>query len=302
MMDYRELIRGGYDLHVHSAPDVLPRKMDDIEMAQRISASGMSGYAIKSHYFCTSERAELINKLYPECDAVGTITLNSSVGGINPTAMEMAARSGAKLVWFPTCDSAHEIAHVFNGDPNKKLPYWAQIIIQMKEAGIQAPTITILDEDGKLKAPVYEVLDIIAKYDIILTTGHISHEEAFALVAAAKERGVKKIVITHVDFPTTFYSIDDQKRLVEMGAVMEHCYTTWATGKVDFEVTKEQIRAVGPENCILATDLGQKTALYPDEGFLEFARRLYDDGFTADEIRTMTVKNPRRLLGKEEDI
>ena len=111
-MDYKELIKGAYDLHVHSAPDVLPRKMDDIEMAGRIRESGMAGYAIKSHYFCTSERAELINKLYPDCDAVGTITLNSSTGGINPTAVEMAARSGAKLVWFPTCDSAHEIAHV----------------------------------------------------------------------------------------------------------------------------------------------------------------------------------------------
>lgn len=297
-MDYKELIRGAYDLHVHSAPDVLPRKMDDIEMAQRIKASGMAGYAIKSHYFCTSERAELINKLNPECDAVGTITLNSSVGGINPTAMEMAARSGVKLVWFPTCDSAHEIAHVFDGNPNKKLPYWAQIIIQMKEAGIQAPTIKILDDSGKLKQEVYDVLDIIAKHDVILATGHISHEEAFMLAAAAKERGVRNIVVTHVDFPTTFYTVEEQKRFVELGAVMEHCYTTWATGKVDFEVTKAQIREIGPENCILATDLGQKTALYPDEGMLEFAKRLYEDGFSEKEIRMMTVGNPKKLLGK----
>ena len=297
-MDYKELIKGAYDLHVHSAPDVLPRKMDDIEMAQRIKESGMAGYAIKSHYFCTSERAELINKLYPDCDAVGTITLNSSVGGINPTAVEMAARSGAKLVWFPTCDSAHEIAHVFDGNPNKKLPYWAQIIIQMKEAGIQAPVIHILEEDGTLKKPVMDVLDIIAKYDMILATGHVSHEEAFALVKEAKNRGVKKIVVTHVDFPTTYYTVEEQKRFVEMGAVMEHCYTTWATGKVEFEVTKEMIREIEPANCILATDLGQKTALYPDEGLLEFAKRLYDDGFTAEEIRTMTVDNPRALLGK----
>lgn len=297
-MDYRELIKGAYDLHVHSAPDVLPRKMDDTEMAKRIKESGMAGYAIKSHYFCTSERAELINKLYPDCDAVGTITLNSSVGGINPTAVEMAARSGAKLVWFPTCDSAHEIAHVFDGNPNKKLPYWAQIIIQMKEAGIQAPVINILEEDGTLKKMVLDVLDIIARYDMILATGHVSHEEAFALVAAAKNRGVRKIIVTHVDFPTTYYTVEEQKRFVELGAVMEHCYTTWATGKVEFEVTKEMIREIGPANCILATDLGQKTALYPDEGLLEFAKRLYDDGFTAEEIRTMTVDKPRALLGK----
>ena len=51
MFDAKDLIRGGYDLHVHSAPDVLPRKMNDIEMARRIEESGMAGYAIKSHYF-----------------------------------------------------------------------------------------------------------------------------------------------------------------------------------------------------------------------------------------------------------
>lgn len=298
-MDERELIRGAYDLHVHSAPDVLPRRMDDIEMAQRIIDSGMAGYAIKSHYFCTSERAQLVNKQFPACDAIGTITLNSSVGGMNPTAMEMAARSGVKLVWFPTCDSENELAHVFDGNPNKKLPYWAQIVIQMKEAGIQAPTIRILDENGKLKAPVYDVLDIIAKHDIILTTGHIAHDEAFALVAAAKERGVRKIIITHVDFPSTYYTVKEQKQLVKMGAMMEHCYTTWATGKVDFAVTEQMIREIGPEHCILATDLGQKTALYPDEGMLAFAKKLIERGFTSEQVRTMTVYNPRALLGRD---
>ena len=47
----KELIQGAYDLHVHSAPDVLPRKLDDLEMGRRIAAAGMGGYCIKSHYF-----------------------------------------------------------------------------------------------------------------------------------------------------------------------------------------------------------------------------------------------------------
>ncbi len=294
-----ELIKGAYDLHIHSAPDVLPRKMNDLEMAKRIEESGMAGYAIKSHYFCTSERAELIRETYSGCDAVGTITLNSSVGGINPFAVEMAARSGVKLVWFPTCDSAHEIAHVFDGNENKKLPYWAQIIIQMREAGIQAPTIRILDDNGQLKREVYDILNILAKYEIILATGHLSHEETFALVPAAEKFGVKKIVITHVDFPTTFYTIEEQKRLLEYGAFMEHCYTTWATGKVQFEIVSHQIKEIGPEHCIISTDLGQKTAIYPDEGMAAFAEKLYESGYSEEEIRTMAVKNTRWLLGKE---
>lgn len=296
-MVYKELIQGAYDLHVHSAPDVLPRKMDDLEMAQRIIDSGMAGYAIKSHYFCTSERAELIRKLYPDCDAIGTLTLNSSTGGVNPTAVEMAARSGAKLVWFPTCDSRHEMSHVFNGDPDKKLPYWAQIIIQMREAGIEAPTITLFREDGRLKDEVYDVLDILARYRMVLATGHISHEEAFALVKAANERKVEKIIITHVDFPTTFYSIEEQRELVKLGAYMEHCYTTFSTGKISFDVTLEQIKSIGSEHIVLSTDLGQKTADYPDEGMLKFASKLYEHGMKAEAVIRMTVENAKKLIG-----
>lgn len=292
----KDLIKGAYDLHVHSAPDILPRRMDDLEMAQRIVDSGMAGYAIKSHYFCTAERADLVNKLYPRCNTIGTITLNSSVGGVNPTAVEMAARAGAKIVWFPTCDSEYELSHVFNGDPNKKLPYWAKIIIELKEEGIKTPTIKLLNEDGRLKDEVYDVIDVIAKNNIILATSHSSHEETFALVKAAHERKVDKIIITHVDFPTTFYTIDEQKELAKYGAYMEHCYTTFATDKVDFEVTLEQIRALGADKVIISTDLGQKTAIYPDEGMLKYATRLYENGFTEKEIHQMTVDNSTALV------
>lgn len=295
MFDVKDLIRGGYDLHVHSAPDVLPRKMDDIEMAKRIEESGMAGYAIKSHYFCTSERAQLIRQMFPSCDAVGTMTLNSSVGGINPSAVEMAARSGAKLIWFPTCDSAHERAYVLSGQ-YKKQPYWATIVQEMAADGNAAPTVTVLDEKGGLTEDAYKVLKVMAKYNLILATSHMSHEETFALVKGAAETGVKKIIVTHADFPTTFYTVEEQKKLVDMGAYIEHCYTTWATGKVDFETTLEQIKAIGTDHVILATDLGQKTAIYPDEGMLAFATKLYEAGFSAEEVRKTTVYNPVTLL------
>lgn len=291
----KDLVKGAYDLHVHSAPDILPRLMDDIEMARRIIACGMAGYVIKSHYFCTAERAALINTLYPQCHAIGAVTLNSSVGGINPAAVEMAARAGAKMVWFPTSDSRHEQEHVFNAGADKKMPYWAQIVIQLKAEGIRNPVISIL-ENGRLIDAAYEVIDIIAKKDIILATSHISHEEAFALVKAAHERGVKKIIITHVDFPTTFYTVDEQRELAKYGAFMEHCYTTWATGKVQFETALDQIRSLGADRVILSTDLGQKNALYPDEGLAAYAAKLYEHGFTAADIHKMAVDNPAALV------
>jgi len=290
-------VQGAYDLHVHSAPDVLPRLMDDIDMISRIKNSGMKGYVAKSHYFCTAERATLINTLQSDCKAIGSITLNSSVGGINPTAVEMAGRAGAKIVWFPTCDNEHERAHTFNGDPDKKLPYWAKIIIQMKEEGIEAPTINILDKTGRLIPQVFDVIDICRKYNMALATSHVSHEECFALVKEASERGLEKIIVTHVDFPTTFYTVEEQKELAGYGAYMEHCYTTWATGKVDIEATIQQIRALGAERVFIATDLGgRNNNVYPDEGMQLFGEQLFKHGFDRSEIKTMLVDNPTNII------
>ena len=73
----------------------------------------------------------------------------------------------------------------------------------MDAEGILSPTISIL-EKGKLKDHVFDILDIIARFNLILATSHVSNAEAFALVEAAKERKVERIIMTHVTFPSTF--------------------------------------------------------------------------------------------------
>jgi hypothetical protein len=209
-------------------------------------------------------------------------------------AVEMAGRSGAKLVWFPTVDSEHELAHLARS-PSEKLPYWAKIKEQMKAEGILSPTICIL-KNGKLKDEVFSVLDIIARFNMILATSHISKAEAFALVKAAKKHKVERIIITHVDFPSTFYTIEEQKELLKSGAFVEHCYTTPATGKVAWEVAIEQIRAIGAKRVVLATDLGQTAGVFPDEGLALYGEKLLANGFSEDDVRTMIVKNPASLI------
>ena len=88
----KDLLKGAYDLHIHCGPDVVPRSVTGLEMARRAAACGMAGFALKAHYGCTCQEAALINELVPECHAVGTLTMNSSTGGISPMAVETAAR------------------------------------------------------------------------------------------------------------------------------------------------------------------------------------------------------------------
>ena len=104
----RELLRGAYDTHIHVAPDVVPRIVDDVTLAKRFAALGMDGFILKSHYTSTAERASVVRAAVPGIQALGAIVLNRAVGGMNALAVEVAAREGVRTVWMPTVDSVNE--------------------------------------------------------------------------------------------------------------------------------------------------------------------------------------------------
>src|ERR1700676_5236486 len=90
-------LEGAYDLQVHVGPDVIARRIDDIDCAREFLARGMKGFVLKSHYIQTGERAQVVTKAVPGSHAYGAVTLNHSVGGLNPVAVERAARPGGTM-------------------------------------------------------------------------------------------------------------------------------------------------------------------------------------------------------------
>ena len=131
---------------------------------------------------------------------------------------------------------------------------------------------------------------------MILATGHLGRTEIFALVRGAKEMGVGKVVVTHAEFPSQSLTGDEQKELADLGAIIEHCFTTTYTGKAPWEAAFANIRKAGVSRAVISTDLGQAINPPVSDGFGMFAQRLLDAGFTIDEIRAMAVTNPARLL------
>jgi hypothetical protein len=293
----RELVRGGYDPHIHISPDVVERRISDVQLAQRFKELGLAGFGLKSHYTSTAERARVVSEAVPGVHVLGAITLNRAVGGLNPMAVEIAAREGARIVWFPTVSSENEQHEVLAADPNGKVPVWVKFELSIREAGITPEPVPVVDGSGALLPETHAVLEVIARHDLVLATGHLARDEIFTLVDGAVEAGVKTIVVTHPEFPSQRISPEDQVKLADRGALMERAFTTPHTGKCSWEQVFEATRAVGAERTVWSTDLGQVFNPPVEDGLALMADQFLKAGFSDEEVRAMAVENTRRVAG-----
>ena len=276
MKDY---LRGAFDMHIHTSPDVSPRKCSDIGLARRLQAAGMGGALVKSHGSDTAPRAALLNEQFPELFFAGGIVLNRQAGGLNPFAVRACGKMGGRFVWFPTMDSlSYQQFH--HKDKNDQLP-----------EGL----IYLLDDNGEVKKEVLEVLEAAAEYDMVAATGHVSAEEGFAAACAARKMGLTA-VLTHADLPSNAYSHEMQKKAVELGIYIEHCFFTTYYDRVSIEEIAAQIRTAGCDHVFLSTDFGQPKSPYSDEGIAMYAEQLEGQGFTPEELTLMFRTVPERLL------
>ena len=297
----RELVRGAVDYHVHVAPDFVERRITDIELAGRCRETGQAGFGLKSHYSSTAERARVVAAAVPGIVVLGTITLNRSVGGLNPLAVEVAARQGARVVWFPTVSAVNEQHEVLKAGAHEKVPVGVAFELSLREAGLACDPVPVVDARGALLPEAHAVLDVIARNGLVLCTGHLGRDEIFRLVEAAVERGIREVVVTHPEFPSQSIAPADQVELAEMGALMERAFTTPHTGKASWESVFEATRAVGAGRTVWATDLGQTANPPVEDGLALMADAFLADGFTEGEIRTMAVANTRRVAGVSEE-
>ncbi len=291
------LVRGAYDLHVHVAPDVPRRRIDDVTLARRFAERGLAGFALKSHYTSTAERAQVVSGLVPGVEVVGTLTLNRAVGGMNALAVEIAAREGARIVWMPTVDSPAETAGRTEPKPGDKVPLWARLQHELRELGLGVEPVGVTGADGRLLPETREVLRAVARHGLILATGHLGRDDTFAVVDGALEEGVARIVVTHPEFPCQDLSIDDQVELAARGCLIERCLTTPWSGKTTWEHVLDGVRACGVEHALFSSDLGNPQYPAVEDGLALWADRLLEAGFDEDAVQEMIVGQSRRVAG-----
>jgi hypothetical protein len=253
----RELLKGFMDIHIHTGPDIRSRLLNDYEATLDAKEVGMRAIVLKSHTEPTAGRAQIAHRL-TDFQVFGGVTLNLSVGGLNPEAVKTMAIMGGRVVWLPTINHTE---------------------IEL--------TIDKLEE----------ILLLVDEYGLVLATGHLSPDQIFQVLDQARSMNIKRLIVNHPLTRVVGASVDEQKDM-SRHAYLEHCWvaTTPQHDGLDPAHIYEAIMEVGAKRCILATDFGQIHNPTPVVGMRMMVEKLMDQGISRKNIEIMCRENPENLL------
>lgn len=289
----RSILEGIYDVHIHAGPSNAERKVDVYEMYQEAKAAGYKGFVVKDHYIPALLGTKMIQKHFADDDFVirGCVVLNNSVGGLNINIVDQARQLDAAMVYLPTVSAENHLELTkdtgFAGAANND---------------VDEEPVKILQENGDLVPELVEILEYMAKHDMLLATGHLKANEVEKVVDKAFDLGVKRILITHPHFQVDA-TIDQMVKWADMGAYIELNACVFDGGgskieaKVPLHVAGDMLKAVGPERMILDSDFGQTANDTPVEGLYTFINILEEEiGLTEEDVNMMAKENPKKLF------
>jgi hypothetical protein len=270
-----QTLDGAIDMHAHSDPDGTPRSIDAVDLAKLAKSRGMRAIVLKNHYEPTASLAYIVRKEVPGIEVFGGISLDLTVGGVNPAAVEWMTKvkgGYGRVVWLPTFDSENQVRM------SKDNRSFASVV-----------------QDGAVTPAVSQVIALAAKHNLILETGHSSPTEALIIIREAKRQGVQNVLVTHAMSSPVNISIGQMREAAKLGAYLELVWVRPGTDAARAYVNA--IRAVGSESIVLSSDLGQAAnPLHPD-GLLAMYQYLASQGVPTVDIDRMAKTNPAKLLG-----
>ena len=277
-----KLLKGSVDNHIHCCPHINKRSTNIFKVVEQAEKLQMHSIGLMDNFSNTSGYASLISKYKPnlKIKIFGGLIMEPPSGGVNYENAKIALKysynkEGAKFISFPT----HHTKFIARQE-GRNLEYVKKCF--------HIP----------LKGPDHEtlkILELIAKNNVVLNTGHLSPMETLTLVKSAKKIGVKKIIVPANNFDTITIS-----KLKKFKVKFEFSYffisrainipLTHVDGEkhkisgTNEDELKKLILEAKPENIILSSDSGVSVLPLPHISFSKFIKIIVNFGFSKKEI------------------
>ena len=271
-----------FDGHVHAAPDVSPRRNDDVALAQIYRDAGFHGFVLKGHHESTVGRAHALSRM-SGLIVVGGVTLNHAAGGINVAAVAACLQAGGRVVWMPTQD-AHTQA-------TAGLPRLSDIEVRVASSTLAVPPV-----DPASGSAARAVLELLADHDAVLATGHLSGPECTWLVEHSARAGVRRVLLTHPSWTVPALTPGEIAVLAEAGGHIEiTAYQLLHQADATPELLAAVARAAG-RRLVLTSDVGQPDSPPPPEALELLITTLAAQGLDRGLLRAAASSVPEALF------
>jgi hypothetical protein len=277
-------LRGAIDLHVHADPcSLVPRNQDFLEVAADAARAGMRAVIRKDHHYSTVGEAHAVQRHVDHLADTGALPRRVDVYGglpitfsLDPKQVEQALRLPTfKMIWLN--------------------PVYGETLV----------------DGGKVRPEVDRIIELARDHRIGLNLGAPSHSrkygglDDFAGLAPVVERVAALGARAVLDHPLSSFTAGQIAELVPTGVYVGlFCYPSLPSvikaPVVDPRRTLEVIERVGPERCIIASDVGmllEPTAL---QALRLMIRLLMTLGLAPEQIAPMLTTNPARLMGLDD--
>ncbi|BAS28230.1 hypothetical protein LIP_2389 [Limnochorda pilosa] len=290
--DIHELMIGSIDIHAHGGSEPFERLMLEDELAIDCTRAGMRAVVIKTWYTPSASRNALVQRAVDRwaeehemtpVKVFGGVTLNRSVGGLNPEAVKRCLGfPGMKYVWLPMVDSYHHRRVVYDD--------------------LSGDGLRIVDEHYRVLPELEEILRICADNDLILASGHYPYEETKAVMEEAKRLGVRRLEVIHPAHIHSKHSLDQMKEVAREGVKL----MLSGLGALAFPLHESGpvyaariVQEVGADNLVYGSDFGQIHNPPHVAANRWMIQMLLAYGVSKEDVRKVFQTTPARHLGLE---
>lgn len=275
------------DIHYHANPDTYKRRFEALEAGRAYKELG-GLVVLKSHLGDTTSVATTCRSAH--LPVLGSTGLNAIAGGVDTAVIARALAvhqtrpwSGRLIVDLPTVvETSHKSAlkrHYSNASA---------------EAFSQGVT-RISDGEGTLTKEVLSLLDFCVDKDVVISTGHASRIELYALIDACEARNGIRLLLNQPANPISGMTASD---LVELGdkdwLFVEQTALTYLLGYQDDADFFSVLNDV--PNLIYSSDLGQTTQMTPADWRAASAKWWLAAGLDEERITEISLRTALRML------